>query len=280
MSERIIKTNGAEICTEAFGNPKDPPVLLIMGVLASMLWWPERLCEKLAAEGRFVIRYDNRDTGLSTHWPQGEPGYSFADMADDAAAVLNAYGIEKAVVVGMSMGGMLAQQFALRHPDRLQTITIISSSPLGVDGLPGMTPAYAAHSAEGEKVDWSDVAAMAAYIRKDVAMIASTRHPHDAAAASALIDRDVARTGPSYPSSTNHFSLLEGDDEKLRAADIRAPMLVIHGTTDPLFPVEHGEAFIKAVPGAELHRIDGGGHEIHENDIAEYVAAIVKHTGE
>jgi pimeloyl-ACP methyl ester carboxylesterase len=274
MSERTIKSDGAEICTQAFGDPKDPPVLLIMGVLASMLWWPERFCEELAGQGRFVIRYDNRDTGLSTHWPQGEPGYRFADMADDAAAVLDGYGIAKAHVVGMSMGGMLVQQLALRHPDRVRTVTIISSSPLGVEGLPGMTPAYSAHSAEGEKVDWSDVAAMADYIRKDVAMIASTRHPHDVVAASELIDRDVARTGSSYTSSTNHFALLGDDGPKLRAADIAAPMLVIHGTSDPLFPVEHGEAFLKELPEAKLHRIEGGGHEIHSADIDEYVRII------
>lgn len=277
MTDRIVKSRNAEIQTQAFGDPNDPPVLLIMGIMASMLWWPERFCEELAGQGRYVIRYDNRDTGLSTNWPQGQPGYNFDDMADDAAAIPDAYGFDKADIAGMSMGGMLAQRFALRHPDRVKTLTIISSSPLGVDGLPPSTPAYQAHSADGEKVDWSDVQAIAAYIRKDVSMLTGTRHPHDAEAAADLIDRDTKRAR-NFPSVTNHFTLFEGAEENLRAADIKAPLLVIHGTSDPLFPIQHGEALAKVVPGARLHKVDGGGHEVHDRDIDEIVGAIVRHT--
>ena len=112
----MTKAAAPEIVSQAFGDPRDPAMLLIMGAMASMLWWPEALCEKLAGEGRFVIRYDNRDTGLSTKYAPGEPPYTFDDMADDAVRVLDSHGIGMAHVVGMSMGGMIAQRLALRHP--------------------------------------------------------------------------------------------------------------------------------------------------------------------
>lgn len=276
-TEKWIERGGAKLYTEALGEPSNPPILLIMGVMASKLWWPETFCTGLADAGFFVIRYDNRDTGLSTHCPQGEPNYSFADMADDAVAILDGYGIDKAHIVGMSMGGMLAQQVALRYPGRVRTASFISTSPVGVKDLPRSTEAYRAHSAEGESVDWTDLAAMAAYIRKDCGMIASTRHPHDSAAIADLIARDMKRSH-DFRSVTNHFMLLGGDDAPdLKAADIRAPVLVIHGTSDPLFPIEHGEAFARTAPGARLVRIEGGGHEIHPLDIDEIVAAIAQH---
>jgi pimeloyl-ACP methyl ester carboxylesterase len=277
-SEKWIEHGRAKLYTEALGDPSNPPILLIMGVMASKLWWPEKFCADLASAGYFVVRYDNRDTGLSTHCPQGQPNYSFADMADDAVAVLDGYGIEKAYVVGMSMGGMLAQQVALRYPDRVRTATFISASPVGVKDLPPSTEAYSAHSAEGEAVDWTDLAAMAAYIRKDCAMIASTTHPHDSVAIADLIARDMKRSH-DFRSVTNHFMLLGDDDPELKAADIKVPTLVIHGTSDPLFPVKHGEVFANIVPGARLLRIDGGGHEIHPLDIDEIVAAITVHAG-
>jgi pimeloyl-ACP methyl ester carboxylesterase len=129
MTERMIKSNGVDICTEAFGDPSATPILLIMGASASMLMWPEEFCEQLAAGGRYVIRYDNRDTGRSIHYPVGEPGYTVEDMADDAAAVLDAYGLATAHIVGASMGGMITQVFALRHRDRARTITPIMSTP-------------------------------------------------------------------------------------------------------------------------------------------------------
>lgn len=277
MSDRIVRTGDVKLYSESFGDPSDPPILLIMGVMASMLWWPDRFCADLAANGRYVIRYDNRDTGLSTHWPQGQPGYSFADMADDAVAVMDGYGLASAHVVGMSMGGMIAQRTALRHPERVRTLTIISSSPLGVDGLPPSAPDYQAHSAEGEKIDWTDLDAVAGYIRKDCAMLAGSRHPHDPEAAADLVARDMARAS-NFLSMTNHFMLFGEDESRPEAKDIRAPLLAIHGTSDPLFPVRHGEAFAEVVPGAHLHRIEGGGHEIHDADIGEFVRAIVGHT--
>ena len=127
----MTKAAAPEIVSQTFGDPGNPAMLLIMGAMASMLWWPEALCRKLAGEGRFVIRYDNRDTGRSTKYPPGEPPYTFDDMADDAMHVLDDHGIGKAHVVGMSMGGMVAQLVALKHPSRVISLTVISSSPVG-----------------------------------------------------------------------------------------------------------------------------------------------------
>ena len=119
MAERIVEANGVELCTEAFGDPADPPILLVMGIGASMLWWEEGFCRLLADGGRFVIRYDHRDTGRSVTYEPGRPGYSGADLVADAAGVLDAYGIPAAHVVGVSAGGAFAQLLALDFPDRV-----------------------------------------------------------------------------------------------------------------------------------------------------------------
>jgi len=275
----MTKAAAPEIVSQTFGDPRDPAVLLIMGAMASMLWWPEALCKKLAGEGRFVIRYDNRDTGLSTKYAPGEPPYTFDDMADDAVGVLDSHGIGKAHVVGMSMGGMIAQRLALKHPSRVITLTVISSSPVGIDTshLPGTTEAYMEHSADGAKVDWSNREQVVGFVVKDARAIASTAHPFDEKTMRAFIEKDYDRSG-GFLSATNHFMLKGGEDVKGRLHEIKAPLLVIHGTSDPIFPVEHGAALADAVAGARLIRIEGGGHELHPGDWGTIVAALVAHT--
>ncbi|CAN7720922.1 alpha/beta fold hydrolase [Mesorhizobium caraganae] len=275
----MTKAAAPEIVSQTFGDARDPAMLLIMGAMASMLWWPEALCKKLAGEGRFVIRYDNRDTGLSTKYAPGEPPYTFDDMADDAVRVLDSHGIGKAHVVGMSMGGMIAQRLALRHPSRVITLTVISSSPVGIDTshLPGTTEVYMEHSADGAKVDWSNREQVVGFVVKDAHAIASTTHPFDEKAMRAFIEQDYDRSG-GFLSATNHFMLKGGEDLKGRLHEIKAPLLVIHGTSDPIFPVEHGAALAYAIAGARLVRIEGGGHELHPQDWDTIAAAIIAHT--
>jgi pimeloyl-ACP methyl ester carboxylesterase len=118
MTERIITVRGVQLYAESFGDPGQPPVLLIMGSGASMLWWEHEFCSKLAAAGRFVIQYDHRDTGRSITCAPGHPAYDSGDLVEDALGVLDAFGIQAAQLVGTSAGGALAQLIALDHPDR------------------------------------------------------------------------------------------------------------------------------------------------------------------
>jgi pimeloyl-ACP methyl ester carboxylesterase len=272
---KTVRSNGVEIATEAFGDPSAPPVLLIMGAMASMLWWPEEFCRRIAASGRYVIRYDNRDTGVSTKFPPGKPPYSMDDMAKDAIAVLDGYGIEKAHVVGMSLGGMIAQILALSAPSRVASLTLLSTTPIGLDlDLPPPTPAYMEHAATGENVDWSNRAQATAFIASEARVIASTAHAHDAVKTLAFIERDHDRSG-GYLSATNHFMLEGGETLKGKLPGLEAPLVVIHGTADPIFPVVHGKAIADAVPGSTYLAVAGGGHELHEDDWGIVIPAVV-----
>lgn len=279
MSEKTVRADGVEIATEAFGDPAHPPVLLVMGAMASMLWWPEAFCRRLADRNRYVIRYDNRDTGRSTTYPPGQPSYGFDDMAEDAIRVLDGCELGRAHLVGMSLGGMIVQIAALAHPDRVASLTAISTSPVGTDTshLPQTTAAYLEHAATGESVDWTDRAQVIDFMLRDVRAIAGTTHPNDTAAARRLIETDHDRAR-SFASATNHFLLKGSDQWRGRLGELQAPLLVIHGTADPIFPVEHGAAFADIVPGARLVRIEGGGHELHPADWDVMIAAIAEHT--
>src|ERR671936_712024 len=129
MAEQMIQANGVELCTEPFGDPAHPPILLIMGTGASMLWWEEGFCRLLADGGRFVIRYDHRDTGRSVTYEPGRPEYTGADLVADAAGVLAAYELPAANIVGVSAGGAFAQLLALDRPERVLSLVLISTSP-------------------------------------------------------------------------------------------------------------------------------------------------------
>jgi pimeloyl-ACP methyl ester carboxylesterase len=281
MRTRTIKADGVELATEAFGDPDSPAILLIMGSMASMLWWPEKFCGQLALGGRHVIRYDNRDTGLSTKYPAGKPQYSFDDMADDAIRVLDGYGISAAHVVGMSMGGMIAQFVALKHANRTRTLTLISTSPAGVDTahLPGTTAAYMEHSGRAADLDWSNRNQVIEFMVADVRAIAGTRHSFDEQRARAFIAADYDRAR-GFENATNHFLLSGGDEWKDQLTRLEAPLLVIHGTSDPIFPIEHGREFANVVQQARLVEIEGGGHELHPKDWDIMLGALITHTSE
>ena len=156
MAERIVEANGIELCTEAFGDPADPPILLVMGIGTSMLWWDEEFCHMLADRGRQVIRYDHRDTGRSVTYEPGHPGYTGGDLVADAAGVLDAYRIDSGHVVGVSAGAAFAQLMAIDYAERVRTLVLISTSPaLSVDReLPPPTDEFM-HFVSEMSVDWS-----------------------------------------------------------------------------------------------------------------------------
>lgn len=275
---RTVRIGDTEIAAEAFGDPACPPVLLIMGGAASMLWWPEALCSRLAERGRFVIRYDQRDSGLSTKYPAGQPGYGMDDVVDDAFAVLDAHGISSAHFVGFSLGGMIGQVAALKNPQRVLSLTGISSSPIGGEqtDLPPSGDAWLEHMRE--EVDLADRAATIDYMVEDSRLVAGVARPFDAVGMRAFIERDFDRSG-GYLSGANHSVLFNiGQEWRDRLHLLNIPLLVIHGTADPVFPHGHGEALAQAVKGARLVKLDGGGHELHPVHWDRIIGAIVEHS--
>jgi pimeloyl-ACP methyl ester carboxylesterase len=273
----MVEANGVELCTEPFGDPADPTVLLVMGVGASMLWWDERFCRMLAERGRFVVRYDHRDTGRSVTYEPGRPGYGGPDLVADAARVLDAYGIRAAHVVGVSMGGALAQVLALDFPDRVASLVLVSTSPAGQgDGLPPVTDVYREFLARNT-VDWDDAASVIESVVAESRVLAGGRRPFDEAAARALATRDVARAD-RFASASNHAILDGGEPWRHRLGAIAIPTLVVHGTADPLFPIEHGEALAAEIPGARLVRLPDAGHGLDRADWDAVARAILAHT--
>jgi pimeloyl-ACP methyl ester carboxylesterase len=274
----MIEADGVELCTEAFGDPADPPVLLVMGIGASMLWWDEGFCRALADGGRFVIRYDHRDTGRSVTSEPGRPDYTGADLVADALRVLDAYGLRAAHLVGVSAGGAFAQRLALDSPDRVLSLTLISTSPATAVAreLPPPTGAFGAF-ASSAAVDWSDRESVVEYLVGYSGLLAGER-PFDEAAARDLVRRDVERAR-DFSAAQNHDLLSEGEPPSdALLASLRVPALVIHGTADPMFPIAHGEALAAEIPGARLLRLDGAGHGIDPADAPAIAAAILDHT--
>ena len=275
----MIRIGGLELAAQSFGDASRPPILLIMGGMASMLWWPDALCEQLASHGRYVIRYDNRDTGHSTKYPPGKPGYTFDDMIDDGFRVLDGHASPGAHIVGMSLGAMIGQAAALKHPSRVRSLTAISSSPVGMDTshLPQFSDAFMARMEAAEEVDWSDRSQVIACMVEDSRVLAGTAYPFEEAEVRACVERDYDRAG-GYLSATNHGSLKIGDAWRGRLHEMKAPLLVIHGTADPVYPIEHGAALAAAVAGASLVTLEGGGHELHPAHWDTIITAIVSHT--
>jgi pimeloyl-ACP methyl ester carboxylesterase len=278
LSERVVRENGLELAAEAFGDPADVPVLLIMGGGASMLWWPREFCERLANRGRYVIRYDQRDSGHSTKFAEGDAGYTLDDLSDDTMRVLDEFEIPAAHLVGMSLGGIVAQLAALEYPSRVLSLTVIESSPVGVDTshLPPSSETYRKHMAAAEEADWSDREQAIAFMVEESRVIAGTAHPFAEADVRKFIEADYDRAG-GY-STLSNFSWQGGEKWRGRLHELQAPLLVIHGTADPVYPIEHGVAYSDAVPGANLVRLEGGGHELHPADWDTIISAIVQHT--
>lgn len=279
MQDKTIRRSGVELYTEAFGKPSDPAVLLIMGATASAVWWPESFCWKLAERGRYIIRYDHRDTGRSAKCPPGQIDYSVEDLADDAVGVLDGYEIERAHLVGMSLGGFLSQLIALKYPNRVQSLTLIASEPLGPGdpNIPAMDPKILAHHMKSGDLDWSNRELVLDHVVEAWRLLAGTTHPFDEVAVRALAAQDFDRTD-NLLTSMNHGLLAGGERWFKRLDEVRVPALVIHGTEDPALNYAHGVALAKALPRATLLTLEGTGHELHRNDWSAIIDAIDRHT--
>jgi pimeloyl-ACP methyl ester carboxylesterase len=280
-SEVIVWANGVQLCAETFGDRTDPAVALIMGSSASMDWWEAEFCEQLAAGGRFVIRYDLRDTGRSISYPPGSPGYSSRDLVDDLDALLDVLVPgRRAHLVGMSMGGAIAQVEALDRPDRVASLTVFASSFADRDlsSLPSMSEETGRRFAAVPSPDWTDRAETIAYVVELAQVGAASSAPFDEASVRSIAERAFDRSTDMAATYTNHSLLEDGGPPERRLEDLRLPTLVIHGTEDPVLPFEHAIALSRAIPEARLLPLEQTGHELPGRTWDIVVPTILRHT--
>jgi pimeloyl-ACP methyl ester carboxylesterase len=289
--EHFADVNGQRLCYETFGDQADAPLLLIMGLGAQMVLWDDEFCAALAARGFYVIRFDNRDIGRSSsvnevvkvdlpslmmQAMQGKPiasPYKLRDMAEDAAALLDHLKIPAAHVVGASMGGMIAQELAMILPARVLTLTSIMSTT-GAPNLPPPKPEGAAVLMAPPVLTRDDY--IAAFGRNWRVLRAGV-FPEDEA-------KDKARAARMWDRGTNPagvarqlLAIFASGDRTQRLGSVRMPTLVIHGTPDPLVPVEAGRATAAAIPGARMLELANMGHAIPMAIWPQVIDAIAAH---
>ncbi|MBD1372415.1 alpha/beta hydrolase [Hazenella sp. IB182357] len=281
MSEVMLKINGINICTESFGDQTKPAILLINGAMNSMVYWDEAFCQLLADTGRYVIRYDNRDVGRSTTYEPGTSNYTVVDMANDAIGILDAYSVQRAHLVGMSLGGMIAQVISYNHPNRILSMTLISSSLFGADennrDLPEMDPRLLEYHTKGASLDWSNEDAVVDYLVEGARMLCGPSRVFDEERFCKQATQDFQRSN-HIQSMFNHAMLTGNDFYEDKMQDIQVPALVIHGTKDTILPYEHGLALVNELPNSTLLALEGTGHEIHSDDWNTIIQAISHHT--
>jgi pimeloyl-ACP methyl ester carboxylesterase len=285
------KSNGIELCYDTFGDPRAPPIVLIMGLAAQMIAWDEEFCGQLAARGYHVIRFDNRDAGLSSRLDSaGVPNvagalmaaaagrpiqapYLLRDMAQDVVGLLDALQIPEAHVVGASMGGAIAQTLALDHPARLRTLTSIMSTTSAPD-LPPPTPeALAAllSPAPGE------LEAYLEYHAKVWRVLRAGRFPLDEAR-DPMRARQIFERGLNPPGVARQLTAMLGSGSRREAlGSLRVPTLVIHGEADPLIPVDCGIDTARSVPSSTLVIVKGMGHALSIPFWPQIIEAIAAH---
>lgn len=277
-NEKILKINNVEICAESFGNAEDPPILLIMGASASMIWWDEVFCQRLADRDRFVIRYDNRDVGRSTCYEPGNPEYTVEDLADDALGLLDAYNINKAHIAGMSLGGMIAQLLAMRNPDRVLTIIPIMS---GIwddrPELPTIDQKILDYHAGAANLDWENREEVIKYLAEGWGLLSGSKHGYEKERAYKLAKTEVGRAR-NLLSMFNHALLKGGESYYGKVYEIKVPTLIINGDEDPVLPPPHSQAIAEEIPGAKLLTLKGVGHELHYEEWDPIIDAMIKHT--
>lgn len=279
MNSKPTSVNGGSLYTESFGERGDPVILLIMGAMASGAWWPDEFCAGLAARSRFVVRYDHRDTGGSVSYEPGAATYSVEDLADDAARVLDGYGIECAHLMGMSLGGYLSQLIALKYPDRVLTLTLIASERLAsadpdISGIDLQVLEYHARAAE---LDWSDREAVIEYQVGAWRLLAGSAHIFESDLIRSMAAAEFERT-PNPLTAFNHAALKDADGWINRLNEILVPSLVIHGTEDNILPYAHAEALHMELRNSRLITLEGTGHELSRADWPMILDEVERHT--
>ena len=259
-----------EIEYQSFGDTSAAAILLVNGLGSQMTRWPEAFCEKLVARGYRAIRFDNRDTGLST-WPSDR--YTLKDMADDAIAVLDAAGVRQAHLAGVSMGGMIVQRLALDHPGRVLSMTSIMSTT-GEPSTMNPEPAAGGVLTQPAPDPAADYEAYVAHGIRNARIIGSPAHPWtDEEIRNRVVSEHARAFNP--PGVARQMAAVRGDGDRTAAlAGLRIPVVVLHGADDPLLPRVGGEATAAAIPGAELRIIPGMGHDLPPGLYDTFVEAI------
>jgi pimeloyl-ACP methyl ester carboxylesterase len=288
MAEHMASVGELEICYETFGSPDDPALLLVMGLGTQMIGWPDDFCEALAARGLHVIRYDNRDIGRSTHFRRQRPptikqlllrdkaaaSYSLADMADDGIGLLDRLGIERAHVAGASMGGMIAQTMAARHPDRVLSLaSIMSNTGHRWKGTPGLRiyPMFMRRPADNRE---GAIESTISTFR----LIGSPGFPFEEEELRRIAQLSYERGYNPAGTARQLAAILAAGDRTDELRRITAPTVVIHGTRDRMVRPSGGRETAKAIPGARLVEIDGMGHDLPPGAWDRIIDAIVSNT--
>lgn len=286
--EKTAKAGDVELAYDTFGDPSSPPMLLIMGLGAQMIRWDDAFCQAIAAQGRWVIRFDNRDVGLSTKFDEaGVPDamalmqgktvdvpYKLKDMADDAVGLLDSLGIKAADVVGVSMGGMIAQTMAIHYPNRVRTLTSIMSST-GNPSLPQPTPEAAAVLLTPPVSNRED------YITnslKAAKVLHGPTYPLDEDYVRSWSERSYDRCYHPQGFSRQLGAILTSGSRHEALGNVKIPTLVIHGDGDPLVPVEGGKDTAKSIPDAKLVIIPGMGHSFPTEVAPKILQELLQHT--
>ena len=253
-------TNGAvEIEYQTFGDDHSETVILINGLGSQMTRWPEAFCEKLVARGYRAIRMDNRDTGLST-WLEGQT-YTLADMANDAMAVLDAAGVARAHIAGVSMGGMIVQRMAIDHPARVLSMTSIMSAP-GAQGTLMSTPEAMAVLNNPPPDPKADFAAYLAHGVKNARTIGSPAYPWTDDEIRERVEAEYKRAFNPAGVVRQRKAIMADGDRTAALGKLTMPVVVLHGLDDPLVQPIGGTSTADAIPGAELRMIPGMGHDL------------------
>jgi pimeloyl-ACP methyl ester carboxylesterase len=273
-----ISANGIALEVEDHGSPAGEPLVLIMGLGMQLVAWHPEFVAMLVARGFRVIRFDNRDIGLSQRFDQfGVPNlaldsirfavgmkvnapYSVADMADDTAGLLDALGLRSAHVCGASMGGMIAQQLAVRHPQRVRSLTLMMTSS-GSRRLPG--PSLKVRGALLSRPDDpSDLNSVIAHYVRLYRLIGSPDYPASDAYLNERLGHAVRRSYRPAGTARQMVAIAADGNRSALLAQIRQPTQIIHGKADPLVPVEAGHDLAAKIPGAEMDLIAGMGHDL------------------
>jgi pimeloyl-ACP methyl ester carboxylesterase len=269
MSEGYVETNGVRLWYEDLGDPDGEPVVLVMGATATALSWPAELLDALTGAGHRVVRFDNRDIGLSTHVDYASAPYTLDDMATDTAGLLDALGIERAHFVGASMGGMISQVVALRYPERVRSLSLLITTPGPDERLSPPSDAVLAVATQPAATDDELEQRVVDLWR----VLCGSRFPFDDAPHRELARLDAARG--TNPNSAHAIAVFTAPSRIEALAEVNVPTVVVRGTEDPIFPVDHGEALAKAIPGATLVTWEGVGHEIPMQLADELIALLL-----